>query len=113
MGLPRSTVFRDLLPENGFTDCSALVYQNLAPILGVLPTSAVGDELGGLETLLESGAAPGLFCVYGLSDRILVSGSGPNLAALAPLLGLPSMMALDEVVENPSKHGPEGLSSQS
>ena len=107
MGLARSAVFRDLLPDNGFTDCSGLVYRNLSPILGSLPQAAMGDQFGQYESLLKDSAAPGLFCAYGLEDRILVSGSGPSLVGLAPLLGLQSMMALDNVVED----GPEELSS--
>lgn len=96
LGLARSTVFRELLPDNGFTDCSALFYRNLGPIFGTLPTGAMGG-MGEYEELLRDSAAPGLFCVYGLADRILVSGSGPSLAALAPLFGAGSFMGLDGI----------------
>ena len=102
MGLARSAVFRELLPDNGFTDCSALVYRDLSSILGALPQGAMGEQLGEYESLLKESAAPGLACAYGLDDRILVSGSGPSLVGLAPLLGLQSMMALDNVVEDGS-----------
>jgi hypothetical protein len=97
MGIANSAAFRELLPDNGFTDCSALIYRNLSPILGALPQGAMGSQLGGVETLLKDSAAPGLFCAYGLEDRILVSGSGPSLVGLAPLLGLESLMDLDHV----------------
>lgn len=98
MGLARSPVFRDLLPDNGFTDCSALVYRNLAPIVGALPDAAMGGRLGDVESLVKDSAAPGLFCAYGLDDRILVAGTGPSLVGLAPLLGMGNMMAIDRVV---------------
>jgi hypothetical protein len=107
MGLARSAGFRELLPNNGFTDCSALIYRNLTPIIGALPQGAMGSQLGEVETLLKESAAPGLFCAYGLEDRILVSGSGPSLVGLAPLLGLQGLMDLDQVVAN----GSEELSS--
>jgi hypothetical protein len=113
-GLTRSTVFRELLPDNGFTDCSALVYRNLAPIFGALPPGAMGPELGAYEGLLRESSAPGLFCVYGLADRILVSGSGPSLTALAPLLGMHGLLAVDEITQQVHPDGPgEPLSSQS
>ncbi len=97
MGLGRGAAFRELLPDNGFTDCSAMIYRNLAPIIGALPQGAMGSQLGEVETLLKDSAAPGLFCAYGLEDRILVAGSGPSLVGLAPLLGLESLMDLDRV----------------
>ncbi len=102
MGLARSAGFRELLPDNGFTDCSALIYRNLAPIIGVLPQAAMGEQLGQYESLLKDSAAPGLFCAYGLEDRILVAGSGPSLVGLAPLLGLQSLMEFDHIGEDRS-----------
>ncbi len=107
MGLASSTAFRELLPNNGFTDCSALIYRNLSPIVGVLPRGAMGSQFGEVETLLKESAAPGLFCAYGLEDRILVSGTGPSLVGLAPLLGIQSLMDFDGIVEN----GPDRVSS--
>jgi len=107
MGLARSAGFRELLPDNGFTDCSALIYRNLSPILGVLPQGAMGEQLGQYENLLKESAAPGLFCAYGLEDRILVAGSGPSLVGLAPLLGMQSLIALDQIVAD----GQDTLSS--
>ena len=112
-GLTRSTVFRELLPDNGFTDCSALVYRNLAPIFGALPPGAMGTELGAYEGLLRESSAPGLFCVYGLDDRILVSGTGPSLVSLAPLMGLQSMLSLDEITAESAEDATDRLSSQS
>jgi hypothetical protein len=102
MGLASSAAFRELLPSNGFTDCSALVYRNLSPIIGVLPQGAMGSQLGEYETLLKESAAPGLFCAYGMDDRILIAGSGPSLVGLAPLLGLQSLMDFDGIVEDGS-----------
>jgi len=113
LGLARSTVFRELLPDNGFTDCSALFYRNLGPIFGSIPTSTMGG-MGEYEALLQDSAAPGLFCVYGLPDRILISGSGPSLSALAPLFGAGSFMGLDSIAEAvESVDAADGVSSQS
>ncbi len=62
----------------------------------------MGSQFGEYETLLKDSAAPGLFCAYGLEDRILVAGSGPSLVGLAPLLGLQTLMDLDQVVADGS-----------
>lgn len=107
MGLVQSAGFRELLPDNGFTDCSALIYRNLSPIVGVLPQGSLGEEFGQYETLLKESAAPGLYCAYGLEDRILVAGNGPSLVGLAPLLGLQSLMEFDQTVAD----GSDALSS--
>lgn len=88
LGLARSPVLRDLLPDNGYTDCSALFYRNLSGLAGLVPPSAFSGELAGWEEALREGAAPGLVCVYGLDDRILIAGTGPSLVGLAPMLGL-------------------------
>jgi len=105
MGIASSSAFRELLPDNGFTDCSALLYRNLSPILGALPAGAMGEELAGYEDLLRDSAAPGLYCVYGLDKRIMVAGTGPSLAVLAPILGMQSMIAIDHAAEHSDATG--------
>jgi ferric-dicitrate binding protein FerR (iron transport regulator) len=114
LGLARSPAFRGLLPDNGFADCSAVLYSNLGPILDALPEGAAGGDLGGYGELLAAGAAPALACAYGLEDRILIAGSGPSPAALAPLLGLGGLQALaDGPDPNPVGGDSAGVSSGS
>jgi len=81
-----STMFRDLLPDNGFTDCSALVYRDLGSLLDAIPPEALGD----LEFVdaLSDGLAQGLVCVFGEPDRITASATGGSLVGLASTLGL-------------------------
>lgn len=113
-GLTRSAVFRGLLPDNGFTDCSALVWRNLEPIADIVPAAGMGSGVDGYTDLLAESAAPGMVCVYGLDDRILVSATGPTMSALAPLLGLHGMMVGQQIggtIE--TADGAEGLSSPS
>ena len=113
MGIANSSAFRELLPDNGFTDCSALLYRNLSPILGALPAGAMGEGLESYEDLLRESAAPGLYCVYGLDDRIIIAGTGPSLAVLAPIFGMQSLMAMDLVTEHAAAAGDENpLSSR-
>ncbi|HSN53675.1 MAG TPA: FecR domain-containing protein [Candidatus Sulfomarinibacteraceae bacterium] len=109
LGLPRSAAFRDLLPDNGYTDCSALFYRNLSGLAGMVPPSAFSGELAGWEAALREGAAPGLVCVYGLDDRILLAGTGPSLVGLAPMLGLQE--ALTGIAGAGSTLAETGLSS--
>jgi hypothetical protein len=116
MGLVHSPGFRALLPANSFSDASAVFYRNLEPIVGMMPTTSMSPELEAYEQLLRDGAAPGLFCVYGLDDRILVSGTGPSLAALAPLLGMVGMVdssALEQLIPASAGHGQDRVSSGS
>ena len=99
---PQETQCEELCIVGIKSDLSALIYRNLSPIIGAVPQGAMGSQLGEYETLLKESAAPGLACAYGLDDRILISGVGPSLAGLAPLLGLQSVMALDGIVEDGS-----------
>jgi hypothetical protein len=90
VNLPNSGAFRDLLPDNGYTDCSALVYRNFGRLADVVPTAAL-DELPPETT--DALAEPSLFCVYGERDRIVVSGTGSTVFGAAPAFGLSSLMS--------------------
>jgi hypothetical protein len=73
----------------------------------------MGEELGAYEDLLLETAAPGLFCIYGLEDRILVSGTGPSLLTLAPLLGMHDLLDIDGIVAETAARDADRLSSES
>jgi hypothetical protein len=81
-----SSMFRDLLPDNGFTDCSALVYRDLGSLLDAIPPEAIGE----LEfaDALSDGLDRGLVCVFGESDRITAAATGGSLVGLASTIGL-------------------------
>jgi hypothetical protein len=92
--LSSSGAFRDLLPDNGYADCSALVYRNFGQVLDSLPAATRMTEAPGeLVALLEHGAEPSLLCVYGETDRILVSGTGGGFFGTLPVLGLAGALA--------------------
>jgi hypothetical protein len=105
--LAASIGFQDLLPANGFTDCSALVYRNLDEIVAALPA----DALGGVppETL-EQLAEPGVICVYGLPNRIVFSGTGGDIFGFGPALGLSGLLSQvapqEDLSEEPVSSGP-------
>ncbi|MGB7846917.1 MAG: FecR domain-containing protein [Candidatus Acidiferrum sp.] len=92
--LARSAAFRTLLPNDNEANFSAMMYQNLSPILKPLASQLTSGQLAMLQQLAAD-AKPSVFCAYGESDRIEVASSGklldlnPGLPTLIHLLGLP------------------------
>jgi hypothetical protein len=86
--LPRSPAFQELLPQNGHTDCSAIVWRNLGGLLDSMPEGAFEQLPPEASALLEEGAGPGLICAYGTESRILASGTGDGLLSSVPLAAL-------------------------
>jgi len=84
--LPASSAFRALLPANGYTDCSALIYRDLDGLIGAVPEEMF-DELGLAEGLAD-GLGKGLVCIFGEVDRVTASATGGSLVGLASTLGL-------------------------
>ena len=91
--LARSASFRSILPSDNQANFSAMIYQNLSPILKPLASQLSSGQLALLQQL-ASDAKPSVFCAYGESDRIEVASSGklfdlnPGLPTLIHLLGL-------------------------
>jgi hypothetical protein len=84
--LPASQAFQSLLPENGYTDCSALFYRDLGSLLDAVP-----DEMLGELELLDAASddlSTGLVCVFGETDRITASATGGSLLGLGAVLGM-------------------------
>jgi hypothetical protein len=108
--LARSGPFLALLPDNGYTDCSALVYRNFGVLLESLPaTTRMTETSGELVALLEHGAEPSLLCVYGETDRILATGTGGGFFGTLPALGLAGALS---GVERPHQIEREPVSSR-
>jgi hypothetical protein len=91
--LARSASFRALLPSDNQANFSAMMYQNLSPILKPLASQITSGQLA-LVQQLAADAKPSVFCAYGESDRIEVASSGklfdlnPSFPTLIHLLGL-------------------------
>jgi hypothetical protein len=91
--LARSASFRALLPSDNQANFSAMIYQNLSPILKPLASQLTSGQLALLQQLAAD-VKPTVFCAYGESDRIEVASSGklfdlnPGLPTLIHLLGL-------------------------
>ncbi len=84
--LASSGVFQALLPDNAYSDCSALVYRDLGSLIDAIPAEMLGE----LEfaDALSDGLSQGLVCVFGESDRITASATGGSLIGLASTLGM-------------------------
>jgi ferric-dicitrate binding protein FerR (iron transport regulator) len=84
--LASSGTFQALLPDNGYTDCSALVFRDLGSLLDAIPPEMLGE----LEfaDALSDGLSQGLVCVFGEDDRITASATGGSLIGLASTLGM-------------------------
>jgi ferric-dicitrate binding protein FerR (iron transport regulator) len=86
VSLATSSVFRSLLPDNGYTNCSALVYRDLGSLLDAVPPEVIG-ELEFVDALSDD-LSKGLVCVFGEDDRITASATGGSLVGLASTLGM-------------------------
>lgn len=91
--LARSTSFHSLLPSDNQANFSAMLYQNLSPILKPLASQLNSGQLAVLQELAAD-SKPSVFCAYGESDRIVVASSGklfdlnPSVLTLFHLLGM-------------------------
>jgi len=78
--LTHSAGFQALLPNDGYTNFSAIFYHNLGPVVG--PLAAQVKASGALTRqqqqsidALTANSAPGLIYAYGESDRIVVASN--------------------------------------
>ncbi|HKV60745.1 MAG TPA: FecR domain-containing protein [Candidatus Acidoferrum sp.] len=91
--LARSASFHALLPSDNQANFSAMIYQNLSPILKPLASQLTSQQLAFLQQMAAD-AKPSVFCAYGESDRIEVASSAklfdlnPGLPTLIHLLGM-------------------------
>ena len=90
--LPHSSAFRDLLPANGYTDCSALLYRNLTGVATAVAGGLFQPPQPEAAALLSELAEPSLVCVFGEERRLVLSGTGGSLLGALPLLGMPGVM---------------------
>jgi len=88
--LPDSSSFRALLPDNGYTDCSALVYRDLESFVDAVPTEML-ESIGFAEALTD-GLSKGLVCVFAEEDRVRLSATGGSLLGLGSMIGMQQAM---------------------
>ncbi|HEX2255028.1 MAG TPA: FecR domain-containing protein [Thermoanaerobaculia bacterium] len=106
--LTASPRFRELLPRDARADFSALLFQDLGPVLAPLGNGL--SQLGGSElseeqrrqlTEVMARTEPTVAFAYGDEDRILVGGTGPGGPfgfGFQALTGIGGLSALGEVL---------------
>ena len=100
--LTSSQQFIELLPPNGYTDFSAMVYNRLSEtaseLFELLPTDVVDEDQQAVVQAIEeslSSQGPSLYTVYAGRSEIVVTSSGPSLLAfsgLGQVLGVCALM---------------------
>ncbi len=88
MTLARSAVFRSQFPADGHDYASGFIYQNVQAIANTLPAGALQQAVDALPTLV---------CMYGETDRIVMSSKGVlgmNIASIAGIHGMAQAIGL-------------------
>jgi hypothetical protein len=86
--LPRSATFRDLLPSDEASDCSAVVFRNLGALSSLVEGAAASTLPPEAVEIVRASSEPALYCVQGDVDTIAISGRGGSLLGAGPLSGL-------------------------
>jgi ferric-dicitrate binding protein FerR (iron transport regulator) len=91
--LAHSADFRALLPQDEHADVSAVLYQNLAPVIGPIAQQLTASQLQSLQQLAAE-TKPSVVCAYGEDNAIRVATSSRlfgfdlNTLALSTLLNV-------------------------
>lgn len=114
-GLTHSSTFQALLPQDSYTNFSAIFYHNIGPVLGPITdqlkaSGALTPQQQQSINALKANSAPGLIYAYGQPDRIVVASNtgfmGLDLGTLLTMGHngpfMPQMM-LDGAVNQPTQ----------
>jgi hypothetical protein len=91
--LAHSAEFRALLPQDEHADVSAVLYQNLAPVIGPIAQQLTASQLQSLQQIAAE-TKPSVVCAYGEDNAIRVATSSRlfgfdlNTLALSTLLNV-------------------------
>jgi len=91
--LAHSADFRALLPQDEQADVSAVLYQNLAPVIQPIAQQLSASQLQSLKQIAAE-TKPSVVCAYGESNAIRVASSSRlfgfdlNTAALTALMNV-------------------------
>jgi ferric-dicitrate binding protein FerR (iron transport regulator) len=91
--LARSADFRALLPQDEHPDVSAVLYQNLAPVIGPIAQQLSASQLQSLQQIAAE-TKPSVVCAYGEDNAIRVATSSRlfgfdlNTLALSTLMNV-------------------------
>jgi hypothetical protein len=102
--LVRSARFTSALPQDGNANFSAILYHDLAPLMGPLADKmkSVGQNGGNLPAI-DANAPPTLAYAYALGDRITIAANTEGGAfGLSPasLIGMPNSFEMQNILMN-------------
>ncbi|HWS18152.1 MAG TPA: FecR domain-containing protein, partial [Candidatus Elarobacter sp.] len=99
--LAHSADFRALLPQDEQADVSAVLYQNLAPVIGPIAQQLSASQLQSLKQIAAE-SKPSVVCAYGENDAIRVASSSRLFGFDLNTLALTTLM---NVVQPSRAHG--------
>jgi hypothetical protein len=99
--LARSADFRALLPQDEQADVSAVLYQNLAPVIGPIAQQLSASQLQSLKQIAAE-TKPSVVCAYGENNAIRVASSSRLFGFDLNTLALTTLM---NVVQPSRAHG--------
>jgi hypothetical protein len=91
--LAHSADFRALLPQDEHADVSAVLYQNLAPVIGPIAQQLTPSQMQSLQQIAAE-TKPSVVCAYGEDNAIRVATSSRlfgfdlNTLALSTLMNV-------------------------
>src|SRR5260221_10295708 len=91
--LAASSDFRALLPQDEHANVSALLYQNLAPMIGPISQQLSPSQLQSLQQLAAE-TKPSVVCAYGDNNAIQVASNSRFFGLDLNTLALSSLMKL-------------------
>ncbi len=97
--LARSADFRALLPQDEHPDVSAVLYQNLAPVIGPIASQLSPSQLQSLQQIAAE-TKPSVVCAYGEDNAIRVATSSRLFGFDLNTLALSTLMK----VAQPGRH---------
>ncbi len=91
--LARSDSFRGLLPQDQHADVSALLYQNLSPVVGPIMQQLSPSQLQSLQQLAAE-TKPSVVCAYGEPNAIRVASASRFFGLDLNTLALSTLMKM-------------------
>lgn len=96
--LSHSSDFRSLLPQDQHTDVSALLYQNLAPVVGPVKSQLTPAQLQSLQRLAAE-TKPSVVCAYGEPNSVRVASNSRFFGLDLNTLTLSTLLRLTYPIE--------------
>ena len=100
--LAQSDGFKALLPHDDHANVSALLYQNLSPVLSPVMKQLSQSQMQSLQQLAAE-TKPSLVCAYGEKDSVRVASTSPFFGLDLNTLALSSLMRLAQPGRMPAR----------